>query len=108
MMPSGWGLFPWPVLFVIPMIVAAVFMARRRGTMGHGCHVIAPPSTAMSQSVPAPAEDPLVVLRERFARGEIDLREFETRVEYLLRADPLEPDRRPDRSAAVVSTRWTP
>ncbi|MGC8511038.1 MAG: SHOCT domain-containing protein [Acidimicrobiales bacterium] len=62
----------------------------------------------MRQPEPAPVEDPLTILRERFARGEIDLREFETRVERLLRADPLESDRRPDRPAAVVSTRWAP
>ncbi len=107
MMPSGWGFFPWPVLCVIPMIVAAVFMASRRRTMGHGCQVAAPPDAASSQPVPASTEDPLAVVRERFARGEIDLREFQTRMEHLLRTDPLESVQRPDRLTSAVSSRWT-
>jgi len=34
--------------------------------------------------------DPLVVLRERYAAGEIDQEEFERRVENLLRTDPTQ------------------
>jgi uncharacterized membrane protein len=34
--------------------------------------------------------DPLVVLRERYAAGEIDQEEFERRVETLLRTDPTQ------------------
>ena len=50
MMPSGWGLLPWPVLFVIPMTAMVVLMAIRlphhRGTMepgrGLGASPVAP------------------------------------------------------------------
>ena len=35
-------------------------------------------------------KDPMVMLRERLVRGEIDLPEFEKRLEALLRSDPAE------------------
>ena len=88
-----WSFFPWPVLFVMPaMIVMGVFMARRMGFgrsgMGRGCRV-APAPIAPEQAVKPPAkEDPMVTLRERYARGEIDVTEFERRVEGLLRTEP--------------------
>jgi len=91
MMPTGWGFFPWPVLLVIPMIAMAVFTAvRLTQRRGPGCGFLAPPSPAATVGAvaPPPAEDPLVILRERFARGEIDLSDLEARTESLLRSDP--------------------
>lgn len=94
MMWNGWGFFPWPVLFVIPMIAMAVFMAvrlsQRRGPTGRRCGFVAPPAASVGPVAPPPAEDPIVTLRDRFARGEIDLPEFEARLEGLLRSDPNE------------------
>lgn len=89
----GWGFFPWPLLFVAPMIAMAVLMmlrsSHRGGGMGPGCgsagwsaHPTPPP--------PPPLEDPMVLLRDRFVRGEIDLAEYETRLDALLRSDPAE------------------
>lgn len=89
-----WSFFPWPVFFVIPaMIVVGVFMARRFGLVrsGMGCG-FGPAPTAPEQLVKPPVkEDPMVTLRERYARGDIDVTEFEQRVEGLLRTEPSEP-----------------
>lgn len=74
----GWGFFPWPVLFVIPVIIAmVVFMALRSGLgrMGPSCGAGSRPSdNPKSVESPTP-QDPLVTLRERYARGEIDTTE---------------------------------
>ena len=88
-----WSFFPWPVLFVIPaMIVMGVFMARRMGFgrsgMGRGCGVGPAPIAPEPLAKPPAKEDPMVTLRERYARGEIDVTEFEQRVEGLLRTEP--------------------
>lgn len=91
-MMNGWGFFPWPVLFVAPMLVALVVLvvsrlSGGRAGMGPLCRRASPPA-----QLPAPAavEDPLVTLRERFARGEIGMAELEARLEGLLRSDPAE------------------
>ena len=94
MMPTEWNFFPWPVLFVIPMIamvaLTAVRLSHHRGATGSGCRLVAPADATANVVTPPPVEDPVVVLRERFARGEIDLPEFETRLDDLLRTDPGE------------------
>lgn len=109
MMPTGWGFFPWPVLFVIPMMAMAVLIAIRlshhRGAMGPRCGFGASPTTTMDVVAPPPAEDPMVVLRDRFARGEIDLPEFETRLEGLLRTDPNESMFRQDLAGNAAAPR---
>lgn len=93
MMSMGWGFFPWPVLFVVPVMVAMiVFMALRsglgRGGMGPGCGFGSPPSGNPGPTeLPAP-EDPMVTLRERYVRGDIGTDEFERRLDGLLRSDP--------------------
>lgn len=45
------------------------------------------PSIDSAPSAPAGVDAPIAILRERFARGEIDLATFEERVAHLLRAD---------------------
>ena len=94
MMPSGWGLLPWPVLFVIPMTAMVVLMAIRlphhRGTMEPGGGLGASPAATGGVAAFPPAEDPLVILRECGARGEIDLPELESRLEGLLGSEPSE------------------
>ena len=108
MIPTGWGFFPWPVLFVIPMVAMAVYMVTRLvhhdGAMGPRCGVGAQPAPAVGPAASRPAEDPLVVLRDRFARGEIDLPELEARIEGLLRTDPSESIPRPDRPVTAASS----
>ena len=109
MMPTGWGFFPWPVLFVIPMVAMAVFivtrLVRHNGAMGPRCGIAAPPAPSVHEVAPLPAEDPMVALRDRFTRGEIDLPEFEARLEGLLRHDPGESNPRPDRPVTAASPR---
>ena len=88
-----WYLEPWPMLFVIPvMVIMAVFMVRRVGIHGGradpSCGFAASPREYDNAIVTPAREDPLVTLRERFARGEIDLVEFDHRVERLLRSEP--------------------
>ncbi len=109
MMPTGWGFFPWPVLFVIPMMAMAVLIAiqlsHHRGAMGPRCGFVASPTTSVDVVALPPAEDPMVILRDRFARGEIDLPEFETRLEGLLRTEPNESILRQDLPTTPVSSR---
>ncbi len=90
-----WHTSFWPVLVVIPVVIALVVTVARRfapghGTMGMGCgfgpsHPIAEKTT----EIPA-REDPLAIVRERYARGEIDHAELERRIEGLLRSEPTE------------------
>jgi uncharacterized membrane protein len=96
MMRAGWGSFPWPVLFVIPMIAMAGFMMLRTA---HGHRGVRPgcgntgrsrPTRQSVPSAPESVDDPIVILRERFARGKIDLDELEARLDGLLRSDPSE------------------
>ena len=67
---GGWWMFLGPLMFIvfIAAIVAAVVVVVRWLT---GSHAAAPPSP--------PGKTPLDILRERYARGEIDREEFEER-----------------------------
>ena len=75
------------------------------GLLIGGAYALARSSTRRSGSWPGPGlpargaqfgvpvrEDPLLTLRERYARGEIEFAEFEQRVEGLLRTEPGQPD----------------
>ena len=108
-MSTGWGFFAWPVLFVIPMITMPVFMAVRlsqhRGAMGPGCGFVAPLAPSTVPVTALPVEDPTVTLRERFVRGEIDLPEFEARLEGLLRSEPNQSTPWPDTLATDAPSR---
>lgn len=109
MMPTGWDFFPWPVFFIVPMMAMTVFIAlrlsRHRGAMGPGCGFVAPRGTTMGVAAAPLAEDQMVVLRERFARGEIGIQEFEDRLEGLLRTETEQSNPGLDRSTGSVPLR---
>ena len=87
-----WHTFFWPVLVVIPVMLAfavTVFRraAGRSGPMGPACG-FGPAHPAADERTERPVrEDPLAIVRERYARGEIDHAELEQRVEGLLRSE---------------------
>ena len=71
MWDGGWWMFLgplWMIVFVAAIVAVVVLLVRWIGGSGH--------MTAHSQP---PARTPIDILRERFARGEIDKEEFEER-----------------------------
>jgi putative membrane protein len=67
---GGWWMFLGPlmmIVFIAAIVAAVVLMVRWLG----GSHGAAP--------LPPPGRAPLDILKERFARGEIDKEEFEER-----------------------------
>ena len=93
-----WHTSFWPVFVVIPVVIALVVSVARRfaaghGAMGMGCGFGPPHPIAEKTTEPPAREDPLAIVRERYARGEIDLAELEQHVEVLLRSDGTEPTR---------------
>jgi putative membrane protein len=76
-MPQGWEMMPWygmifgPIMMITVLatvVVVVVLLVRWLGGSGHGAAPHSPP-----------AKTPLDILKERFARGEIDREEFEER-----------------------------
>ena len=92
--------FPWPLAMLAVMaIVALVMMGLARLAMKRGGHTPrCGPGSARHVGIEPPATDagtdPLVTLRDRYAHGEIDVEEFERRVDGLLRTEPAEMSRR--------------
>jgi len=69
----GWLFGPlMMILFIAAIVVVVVLLVRWLGGAGHGHAHHAPPG-----------KTPLDILKERFARGEIDLAEFEERKKAL-------------------------
>jgi len=71
MMWGGWFLGPiMMVVFIAVAAIVVVLIVRWLGGPGHG--VVQPPAAP-------PSKTPVDILKERFARGEIDKEEFEER-----------------------------
>ena len=93
-----WHTFFWPAIVVIPAAMVVVVTAFRRaggrsGPMGPGCGFGSSHPAGEKRAERPAQEDPLAIVRERYARGEIDHAELERRVEGLLRSEPTEPAR---------------
>ncbi len=100
--PGAW----WPLMMVMPLVMVSIgvvmMLVVTRGRSGRrdgwlsslgGHRALAEPTPEL----PQPREDPLAILRERWARGEIDMEEFERRLDQLVRTEPeFIGNRRPD------------
>lgn len=89
---SGTG-FPWlagviVMALVMMAVAAAAFLLWRRTFSPRDKGSLPAPKT--SGPVLEPPTDPMVALRDRLVRGEIELPEYEVRLEALLRSDPAE------------------
>lgn len=75
----GWGEFGWigGLLFLALIVFAIVLLARSLGWDRHDRHAAGRPGE------PAGEDRALQILRERYARGEIDKEEFDRRKEGL-------------------------
>ncbi len=63
------------ILFIAIAVVLVIVLMRWLGGTGVGASLLPPPSG----KTPSSGKTPLDILKERFARGEIDKEEFEER-----------------------------
>jgi len=75
--PGGGGLLL--LLLVLALVGVVVYLGSREVTLRRTAQRPAPPPSPVPYVAPPPARpEPLDILRERFARGDITLDEFET------------------------------
>ncbi len=96
MMQTGFG-FTWPMLLMPVLILIGMTIVLSLATrthrdhiglgIGRGCHTHRHNDQRSAQSIVR--EDPIVILRERFARGDIAIEEFKLRVDELLRSEQV-------------------
>jgi len=86
-MPSNWWVFPL-VMPVVMVVVAFLMMRTMRGTFFPGHRGELGSASSAAQELEDDDDRALSILRQRYAGGEIELEEFERRVEPLLRHEP--------------------
>lgn len=95
---GGWGPGPW--WFVFPLLwfllfATVIFLVARRARRGHGWG--GPPWAGYGYpGAPSGTGDPVTILAQRFARGEIDEEEFRARLAVLRTGVPGPDTGRPD------------
>ncbi|MHB1527800.1 MAG: SHOCT domain-containing protein [Candidatus Dormibacteria bacterium] len=89
-----WGVaLAWVVMIiVVGLLIGGVYALARSSTRRSGLWPDPGLGARGAQFGIPVKEDPLVTLRERYARGEIEVAEFEQRVDGLLRTEPGHPD----------------
>lgn len=81
----GFGLMPGPIVFILLLILAFI-VARSMGYIGGKTKEATEATPNPAPASPPTEDDALVILRERFAKGEIDEDEYNKRA-TVLRAD---------------------
>ena len=81
----GFGFMPGPIVIILLLILAFI-VARSMGYIGGKKKETGEATPSPAPASPCAEDDALVILRERFAKGEIDEEEYNTRA-TVLRAD---------------------
>jgi uncharacterized membrane protein len=88
MMPSNWWIFPL-VMPLVMVVVAFLMMRMMRGAFFPGHRTQHSSAGSAAEELHDGDNDrALSILRQRYAGGEIELEEYERRVEPLLRHEP--------------------
>ncbi len=79
------------MLIVLSLLLGGLYALVRSSTSRPDFRPDPGPSARGAQFGSAAAEDPVQILREHYARGEIEIAEFEQRIAGLLRTEPGQP-----------------
>ena len=96
MMHPGFIGFGWPVFLIAPVLfIFVAFIASRVGfgpprPMGFGCAASMHYKDTHAEHPVPDSLDPLATLKESYVRGDIELSDFERRLDELMRKRPAE------------------